>query len=175
MTGCRDKTHQKDKRVFEDNYDLYFAKRSSLWGGGVCFIKEGNSKTLFKLYLISSDQFKDILLQECSLNRMDKKIYLELDKKDHLFDDRSWYGKILFLKEYKGYPIYTITAPGDYSDELLNPNRYYVYHLIKGLYEIHDLTKEDIERYLIDKRGFDDMSELTMAFEIYDDEKENFY
>jgi len=175
MLGCRDKTHPRGTKTFLDKYDLYFAKRSSLWNGGVCFIEEGDSKTLFDLYLISAEQFKEVLLQECGFNSMDDKIDLVLNEQDHLFDDRSWYGRVLYLGELEGHSIYTMTAPEDYSDELLNPSRYYLYHIIKGLHEVHDLTKEEIDRYVTEKKGFDDKSELEEAVKIYKNENQNFY
>lgn len=175
MRGCRDKTHPRGTKVFEDSFELYFAKRSSIWDGGVCFIREGNSRTLFNLYLVSIDQFRDILLQECGLNEIGKKIDIVLNKENILLDDRSWYGRILFLGDLEGYPIYTMTAPEDYSDELSNPSRYYLYHIIKGLYEDHDLSKEKIERYLIEKKGFDDRSKLGSAFEIYEKGNQKIY
>ncbi len=175
MKGCRDNTHPRDTKIFEDSYDMYFAKRSSLWDGGVCFIKEGDSRTLFNLYLISAEQFRDIFFQECGINESDKKVDLELDGQDLIFDDGSWYGRILYLGGLEGNPIYTMTAPEDYADELSMPSRHYLYHLVKGLHETHDMDQEEIKVYLTDKEDFDDMVELEKAFKIHRDKKQNFY
>ena len=64
---------------------------------------------------------------------MGRKTDLELRKQYHLFDERRWYGRVLFLGDLEGHPVYTLTSPEDYPDELCNPNRYYLYPIIKGL------------------------------------------
>lgn len=66
--GCKDKTLPQDNKQIIMPYELYFAKNSSKWsGGGVCFIgnkKEDNHRTLGRMYLITKDQFLDVVSQE---------------------------------------------------------------------------------------------------------------
>src|SRR5436305_7842838 len=66
--GCRDKTPPIDNKPIAIHLDLYFAEYSQWWNGGVAFIKRGNerSKTLGRIYLITDDQFNDVVLQENS-------------------------------------------------------------------------------------------------------------
>jgi len=167
MQGCRDETPPRKSRKYKDNYELYFAKYSGLWDGGVCFINNLDSTTYFTLYLVSEDQFRDITFQECGFEKDKSKLEFKLKKNDFVFNNEKWYGKILYIGELDGYPIYSITSPKDYTEELNQPSSYYLYHIIKGLNKNHNLSEDEIKRYLVEKRGLDDNSELRSAFEIY--------
>ena len=167
MNGCKDKKPPRDLRFYKKEYDMYFAKKSSLWDGGICFIKEGKSTVLFNLYLISSSQFRDITSQECGLDEEDSDFIFKLNGRDQILDDKKLYGKILYLGKWENNPIYTFTSPKDFTDEINEPSKYYLYHIVKGLKDISDLTDEEIYTYLKDKQGLEDEKELKDAFELY--------
>src|SRR4030095_163368 len=66
--GCRDKSLPIDKEEFYIPSELYFAKESDSWdNGGVAFIKtnfEPQQSTLGRMYLITPQQFIDVVKQE---------------------------------------------------------------------------------------------------------------
>ena len=68
--GCTCDHPPKDNKPYKIKHELYFAKESPTWcGHGVAFIKSENSKskeliTLGRIYLITIEQFNDILHQE---------------------------------------------------------------------------------------------------------------
>lgn len=115
------------------NYEIYFAKKSSLWNNkGVCFIHNEfnkNFKTLCKLYLINKDQFSDIHKQE-----------------------GEWYNLIINLGELQGYEIFTFTNENEL--EINAPSFDYLKVIIKGIKNsFKNYTNEDIYDYLISIKG----------------------
>lgn len=106
--GCKDTSLPIKSKSLMISNDLYFAKSSPRWsGGGVAFIKfnpdktfnEGIKKTYAKMYLITKDQFEDVVKQE---NRLPVKDPLKIDYKalhrDHSFMlfPNKFYGRLLF-------------------------------------------------------------------------------
>src|SRR5204862_84081 len=64
--GCRDKKPPRDNKPISLSFELYFAGHSHSWGGAVSFIRHGRdaSLTLGRMYLLTEDQFNDVVLQE---------------------------------------------------------------------------------------------------------------
>lgn len=89
-TGCRDKTLWIDSRFLSRKGELYFAKESSKWGGGVAFFDHnGTGSVYMRLYNITWEQM------------------LEVQKQEGL----EWYGNLILLGcDTSGIPIYTVTA-----------------------------------------------------------------
>ena len=69
--GCKDKTLPIDNEDFYIASELYFAKKSiKSWnGGGVGFISNNfnEAKTIGRIYLITKEQFIDVIKQECDI------------------------------------------------------------------------------------------------------------
>lgn len=154
--GCRNKAEPiKDKPVIIP-YELYFAKEGSIWGeGAASFIKPKISKTestYARQYLITLEQFKDIVKQEndviienIEINVMD----LLKEGETHLGapHEMEWYGRILHLGEDEGFPMLTFTAKWSEVDEYGKPSDKYLNTIKKGLKESHGLSDDQIDDY----------------------------
>jgi len=155
--GCRDKTPPKDDQPFKISYPLYFAKQSPTWEGrGVAFIglrKEETEATLGRMYLITEQQFIDVVSQENDGANISIDFQKAKQRGSMVFHE-SWYGNIVYLGEQDGFPIYTFTSGENMALEApVAPSAQYLQYLISGLKEVYPVTDEDIVKYLITKPG----------------------
>jgi tetratricopeptide (TPR) repeat protein len=158
--GCRDRTLPKDDQPIKISYPLYFAKHSPGWDNkGVAFIglkKEEREATLGRMYLITEQQFIDVLRQENDGARISVDLQKVKQQGSMTFHE-SWYGNILYLGEQEGFPIYTFTSSKDVTLEApVAPSPGYLQYIISGLKEVYPLTHEDIVEYLLSKPGIKD-------------------
>ncbi len=101
--GCKDKTLPLKYENISINKKQYFAENSIRWQNhGVAFIdsKTSNEITLGRKYLITVEQFEDIVKQENKISVYDS-IDCKLEEARangyaFVLND-SWYGRILFL------------------------------------------------------------------------------
>ena len=153
--GCRDDSLPIDESTFIINHQLYFAKKAARWdSGGVAFIGQQKSKdiTLSKKYLITAEQFFDVVKQENSGIEFEINLNDIKEKGSQILRSNSWYGNILYLGESKGYPIFTFTAPWDMNEvELSKPSHAYLATIITGLKK--DYSNEEIYDYFNTKSG----------------------
>jgi hypothetical protein len=166
--GCKDTSLPVDESTFTIDRPLYFAKKAARWEAhGAAFIglhEDKENRTYSKKYLITVEQFLDVVKQEN--NGIDFKIDLhEVQRKgSKVFQRHSWYGNILFLGEEGGFPIYTFTAPWDINDvEWNKPSHAYLKTIIKGLSK--DYIDDEIFTYFQNKPGIKDRytdSELAL-------------
>ena len=158
--GCRDKTPPKDDQPIKISYPLYFARQSSGWDNkGVAFIglkKEETEATLGRMYLITEQQFIDVVSQENG----GAEISIDLQKvkqQGSMVFHESWYGNILYLGEQNGFPIYTFTSGKNIALEPpVAPSPEYLQAIISGLKEVYPVTHDDIVKYLLSKPGIKD-------------------
>jgi len=158
--GCRDKTAAIDGGMIFIPFQLYFTKNSSKWENksvGFLGLKVNPViKTLGRKYLISEEQFEDIFKQE---NNIDIKKAIKIDfgkaeEESTLIVKQSWYGRIVFLGEEGGLPIFTLTAYWDFNPkETLPPSSSYLRHIIKGIKQVYRFPNEQILEYLNQKPG----------------------
>jgi tetratricopeptide (TPR) repeat protein len=155
--GCRDKTPPKDDQPIKISYPLYFARRSPGWDNqGIAFIglkKEETEATLGRMYLITEQQFLDVISQENDGARISVDLR-KVEQQGSMISHESWYGNILYLGEQDGFPIYTFTSCEDIALEApVAPSPRYLQFVISGLKEVYPLTHEDIVQYLLSKPG----------------------
>jgi hypothetical protein len=155
-SGCKDPSLPIEESTFTINHPLYFAKEAARWESqGVAFIglkEKTDCITYSKKYLITIEQFLDIVKQEN--NGVDFDINLNEVKKSgsKVFRSNSWYGNVLYLGEEKGYPIFTFTASWDISEiEWKKPSHNYLTTIINGLKK--DYSNEEIYQYFQNKPG----------------------
>lgn len=157
-TGCTDKTPPRADRRIIIPHELYFAKSSPIWEDkAVAFIKSARdevAQTLGRMYLISQQQFEQVVRQENGLSPEDKTLILDFGKINEetgfIFDSGKWYGRVLDLGEEAGYPILTFTAPrGDDEIVRAEPGEKYLETIRKGIKEIYDISDTDITKYFI--------------------------
>jgi hypothetical protein len=156
--GCRDKSLPLDEATFIMNYPLYFAKNSKRWQNkGVGFIgltKVPQHKTYSRKYLITEEQFMDVVKQENNGFEFDINLErVESNKYETIRD--SWYGTILFLGKEDGIPIYTFTADWDLDVPFSKPSNEYLSMIVEGLKQYVVLSNEEIIDYLLLKPGVD--------------------
>lgn len=154
--GCTDKTPPLLEETDIIRYPLYFAKRSNRWQKqGVAFIgldEEEDAQTFSKRYLITADQFHDVVKQE------NNGVELELNF-DEIIRGRyqkvreSWYGTIIHLGQHDGIPVFTFTADWGLDVAFTKPSEPYVSMIMEGLKTIEGLRHADIMNYLLTKPG----------------------
>lgn len=156
--GCTNKTLPEKSKGITINGELYFAKSSKTWsGGGAGFIKPNfnkNIQTLGRMYLITRQQFVDLVQQEIKFEG-DFDIDLETVIKNRSLDmkNNSWYGKIIYLGEDEDYPIFTFTNEDYLKNEINSPHEFYLKIIINGLKETYQMNETEIENYLKTKEG----------------------
>src|SRR5690348_2984273 len=67
--GCRDKTHPRQSRPLRIRHELFFACNSHLWNAAMGFVRkaERESDTFGRMYLITDEQFDQVVRQERGL------------------------------------------------------------------------------------------------------------
>jgi len=141
--GCRDASDPVDVRPFEiADLELAFGGMSQTWGGGVAFVRPADgARTKARLYLVTDEQFADVVAQE---NWLDPGS-VGIDGGDYM------YGEVPILGFLEGHEIRTITQAPD--TELRPPSDRYLNHIAQGLREAHGMPDEAIETYLRNAPG----------------------
>src|SRR5699024_2214338 len=158
-TGCRNKSLPLKSKPVGIPYQLYFAKSSKTWnGGGVAFIhprKKPSFATLGKAFLISRQQFVDLVKQEIDST---ENLFLDFEKTRRdgrlLYRPEAWYSELLFLGEFDGYPQFTFTSHQFLSEELAAPDVSYLSKITRGIKNTYpEITAEKIRTYFKNKPG----------------------
>ncbi|TXC86044.1 hypothetical protein FS935_18515 [Metabacillus litoralis] len=154
--GCRDQSLPIKESIHLIKHPLYFAKESGRWNfQGVAFIglyQDSSCITYSKKYLITTEQFMDIVKQENDGIKFKLNLQDVQERNSYVFNEESWYGNILYLGKDSGYPIYTFTAPWDKKEvDWKKPSHSYLSTIIKGLRK--DYSTTDVFDYLASKPG----------------------
>jgi hypothetical protein len=158
--GCfQDKNDPIEIRQISLNFELYFAGQSGTWGnGGVAFIRGEGGLTLGRMYLISDEQFNDVVMQENSKepdgSRFVPAFNQLVSQPQSILPGNPWYGKLLNIGSEGGWPILTFTTA---RTDLLNPNapaEQYVKVIASGIKETYpQMSDDDIVSYLYRAAG----------------------
>ena len=167
--GCTNREHPKKAAPISLPYEMYFSEYANRWEGGVAFInttKDPSVRTYGKKYLITSEQFKQIVQQENDNYEME--INLELAQRVHTYSfNDSWYGNILYLGDADGYPIFTFTDQRTITEKKITPpSLAYLKNIYLGLAELYKNDKNLIH-YLYAKKGVSEaysLADLEKAF-----------
>tara|TARA_R110002012_G_scaffold108855_2_gene252222 strand:- start:252182 stop:252748 length:567 start_codon:yes stop_codon:yes gene_type:complete len=154
--GCNDKNAPIDQKPINVPHELYFAKEAQVWnGGGVCFInpeREEQANTLGNMYLITQEQFLEVVQQE---NNIADPIKIDFNKtyknESSIARENSWYGNILYLGQENNAPIFTFTNQHYLKNEINFPNEQYLKTIMKGLIKSHKLKYSELEAYFLNK------------------------
>jgi hypothetical protein len=162
--GSRDPAPPRTWAKTSIPYQLYFAERSKNWGGAVAFIgHEATPKTptIGRMYLITEEQFYDVVKQENGLlpvagmrNLIDLREVIAKTKVTFLHGKDNWYGTIVYLGEQDGYPKYTFTASREYGN-YNPPSEGYLKTIVHGLRELGDVSTQQAAEYLMQAPGVD--------------------
>jgi hypothetical protein len=160
--GCRDKSEPTESRPTSLNFELYFAGRFRRWGnGGLAFIRENpkGRPTLGRMYLITDEQFNDVVMQE---NESPVSGWRRIPAFDQLVGQREfrlsgnpWYGRLLNIGSEGGYPVLTFTtARADLQANPSPPCEQYVKVIASGIKETYPkMSNDDIVEYLLRAEG----------------------
>lgn len=166
--GCLDKSLPVKEATTKIPFELYFSKKSESWENkAVAFVKthlNENANTLCKLYLVTKEQFIDIMMQENDKDPNEERFDIDFESvkqsghcsigKDN---DNAWYGKLVYVKEQDNYPVFTFTAKReDETIEYSEPGNNYLKTIIAGINENFSLSEKEILDYLITKGGIKD-------------------
>lgn len=155
--GCIDQKPPIDQQPILIPHELYFAKSAGVWnGGGVCFInpeKNNKAKTLGNMYLITRQQFLEVVQQENNTHEPIKIDFNRTQKEESLIvRENSWYGNLLYLGEEGDAPIFTFTNEKYLVNGINSPNQHYLGTIIKGLIATHQLSISQLEDYFVYKK-----------------------
>ena len=155
--GCREghRTPPRDDREVSIPYQLYFAKEQSKWGkGGVAFIghtEMTHSPTIGRMYLITKEQFEDVVAQENGVANLSIDLgQMICQKKVRL--NGSWYGTVVYLGDTDGHPKCTFTANEDPCGTLNAPAKSYLKIIFRGLRQLNK-TAQEAAYYLVKVPG----------------------
>lgn len=156
--GCTDKTLPLENQQRYISHEMYFARSSGSWsGGGVGFIKtnfDPLQRTLGRMYLITRDQFIEVIKQEIgTTDNLTLDYNAAMQNGSFIARNRSWYGNVLYLGAHNSIPIFTITYQ-DNSQPYTKPSEAYVRIIARGIAETYpSLTTQEIVNYLMAKGG----------------------
>ncbi len=156
QVGCRDPSLPRADRALDVPHELYFARRSARWEhGGVAFVESvarAGAATRGRMYLITAEQFRQIVFQENEIHDFGADVGMDLNltlrEGTSLFHGH-WYSRILSLGEEEGLPVFTFTAASD--EERASPVRpgpAYLTTIIRGLLELGGMSAGEIAAYL---------------------------
>ncbi len=157
--GCRDKSLPVQEKNIIINRKLYFAKQKSSWGrGGVAFIKpykETDLVTYGKMYLITKEQFLDVVCQENDIEfELDIKFDKVIENNSFQIFEKAWYDQIEFLGYEASWPIFTFSNHKYMKDELCPAHPGYMECLTNGLIECYGISELEAEIYFRTRGGY---------------------
>jgi hypothetical protein len=159
--GCRNNDAPRESKEVIIPFELIFAREAARWGGGgVAFIQPlteetKDKKTLGRMYLITKEQFIDVVSQENGQIPVEINFAKVQEMKNHSFT-KSWYGNIVHLGEENGFPIFTFTH--DWQEQLVikAPTTAYLKTIIRGLLETYSNDYEALATYLHSCKGVEE-------------------
>jgi hypothetical protein len=157
--GCRDKTPPSDIQPIPLNCELYFASYSDSWGGSPAFIRRGSRRSLThgRAYLITDEQFNDVVMQENGGEPDGTRIvppFEQLSRMDtYILPSNPLYGLLWRVGNEGGSPVITFTTARN-NLAIGSPSEPYVQIIAAGLKETYPkMTDIDIARYLHQAEG----------------------
>jgi len=146
--GCEDKTDPIEDSPHELLGRLYFARESGVWGGGVAFYdSQASGKVLARRYLVTFDQFLDIVRQENNLTkRPDVSLSAIRGCQSMTVYKSGLYPLLLNLGDLDGCPLLTFTKAK--RNKTSSPASTYLECINTGLTETYGMSEEVAGRYL---------------------------
>lgn len=172
MRGARDPADPVAEAPCALRHRLRFGGESKVWGGGVAFIDadadadadgaglgDRRHHTLGRRYLITTEQFVDVLAQESG-----RPVGDDVDLGPVLAGSdgvvgTGRYDHVIPLGQQGGHPVLTFTRPAHAWLAPNPPSTAYAATIVRGITEAHDLTVDEAHEYV--RRRASSGSELT--------------
>ncbi len=151
LAGCRDTTPPWRWAAVEVPHRLLFARDSRKWGGGgIAFLDPAPTpgvRTLGRAWLVTWEQFADVLAQECglALGTLEAPALLAAGSIPH---PGHWYGCVVALGQREAWPMVTFTDELAGTLALRDPGAAYRAVIVEGLTEAHGLSPEEAAAYV---------------------------
>jgi len=162
-SGCSDRSPPRDDRPILLPHGLLFSMRSAQWeDGGVAFVDPENmtpTGTLGRMYLVTGEQFVQIVRQENGLEPDDESIQIDLEEvvRKGEMTLPGQYGRLLHVGFEMPHPIFTFTSTTAADLEPVAPGTNYLKTIIRGLIETYDMDDAEISLYLKAATGISGM------------------
>jgi hypothetical protein len=147
--GCRDTSDPMDSFGLLIAGGVYFAGRSSGWRAGMAFFDpEASGEVAARAYLITAEQFVDVLAQE---TRRSPGMVLDLVpalRGERFSQGVGGYPILVRVGDRAGVPLMTFTRDWQAAATLVAPSGSYLAAMATGLREAHGWSPMQIERYL---------------------------
>lgn len=174
--GARDKTLPKDSTPIRFNGRMHFAGTSYKWGrGGIAFMdRDTSGHALGRAYLITFEQFEDVVAQENGKATGSVNISGANALKEGSTEvGAGLYNNLIHIGDYRGYPVFTFTSSFTAKDAVSDaqvtsgykkmgstnrPSDNYIRMIGKGLEESFGMSIEEQSDYL---RGTLGAGEIT--------------
>jgi hypothetical protein len=158
--GSADTTPPIDDVSLELPQSLYFAGWSDrAWGGtaaGFITLDEQQPPALARAYLITPEQFQDVVRQEnANVASVDGiKMDVAAAKRDghSRMLPKGYYSELIYCGDRDGYPMFSFTASENRTDHN-RPSSAYLQMIGSGLAEAHGLSTDETVEYLKDRPG----------------------
>lgn len=175
--GCTNQTSPLESLPYKiEGFELVFSYKSQRWGGGIGFIQYNkDTHVLARKYLITKDQFIQVMLQENGIHDYDEQEdYLKmlegiLKKKPNYGESfpflHTLYGELIYLGECeKGFP--KVTFSDTQRKEYNKPSIHYLGTISKGLLEIGHLKNlEECSVYFEKSKGCKSKDEILQELD----------
>jgi hypothetical protein len=157
--GCRDTSDPIDSFGLLIAGGVYFAGRSSGWRAGIAFFDpEASGEVAARAYLITAEQFVDVLAQE---TRQSPGMALDLEpafRGDRYSNGVGGYPILVRVGDRGEVPLMTFTRDWRAPATLAAPSESYLAAMATGLREAHGWSLTRIDRYLSALPGCDRFS-----------------
>lgn len=153
LARCRDTTAPQRWKAVEVPHRLLFARQSSTWGGGVAFLDPAatpGTRTLGRAWLVTLDQFADVLAQECGLP-VGSVEAPPLDGGLVVAHPGHWYGCVVPLGALDEWPMVTFTDERAADLVPSRPGAAYRAVVAEGLAETHGLSPAEADAYIAER------------------------
>ncbi len=151
LARCRDTTAPWRWAPVELAHRLLFARDSVRWGGGgVAFLDPAptaGARTLGRAWLVTREQFADVLAQECGLPVGSLQMPPVMGA-GCIPLAGHWYGYVVALGAREGWPMVTFTDEAAAGLVLRPPGPSYRAVISEGLAESHGLSADQAEAYI---------------------------
>ncbi|KGX87199.1 hypothetical protein [Pontibacillus litoralis] len=173
--GSRDPSLPIDDKAVSLPFELYFAGYSDRWDGGAAFIdtvQDLANKSWARMYLITVEQFEDVVRQENGMDDLQVDIHSIIEKGNMVLR-QSPYGNLIHAGYEDGRPIFTFTSPYSMTErEITKPSERYLAMLIRGYWQVHTQNALEITNYLMNKRGMREFYSYDDVLALVNEQKE---